>query len=93
MSNEWGKYIQLSIFGESHGPGIGVVLGHLPDGEAIDLQEVARQMARRAPGGKGWSTPRSEGDQVEVLSGLYQGATSGAPLCGLIRYANTRSGD
>ncbi|MGI6200231.1 MAG: chorismate synthase [Christensenellales bacterium] len=93
MSNVWGKNIQLSIFGESHGPGIGVVLGHLPDGEAIDLQEVARQMARRAPGGKGWSTPRSEGDQVEVLSGLYQGATSGAPLCGLIRNANTRSGD
>ena len=61
MSSAWGDYIKISIFGESHGEGIGVVLDNLPAGEAIDMDAVLRQMARRAPGRDRSSTPRRAG--------------------------------
>jgi chorismate synthase len=92
VSNTWGRNLRLSIFGESHGNGIGIVIDGLPPGFSVDLDEVGRQMARRAPGGI-LSTPRQEKDTVEILSGLFNGKTTGAPLCGLIRNKDTRSGD
>lgn len=92
MSNVWGKRIKLSIFGESHGAGIGIVMGNLPPGQRIDLEEAARHMQRRAPGGA-LATKRREKDQVEIISGLFEGKTSGAPLCGLIRNTDMRSQD
>ncbi len=93
MSSDIGKNIRLSLFGESHGEAIGVVIGGLPAGEEVDMESVMRQMARRAPGRDPSATPRSEPDTPEVLSGLWQGKTSGAPLCAMIRNTNTRSGD
>lgn len=93
MSSNWGTYVKLSIFGESHGPGIGVVLDGLPAGEPIDLDAVAVQMARRAPGRDLTATPRREDDLPEILSGLLNGALTGAPLAAVIRNGNTRSGD
>lgn len=93
MSSNWGNPIHLSIFGESHGPGIGVTLDGLPAGEAIDLDELQIQMARRAPGHDRTATPRKEKDLPEILSGMLEGRTTGAPLCALIRNTNTRSGD
>ena len=93
MSSAWGDYIKISIFGESHGEGIGVVLDNLPAGEAIDMDAVLRQMARRAPGRDRSSTPRKEADTPRILSGFLDGKTTGAPLCAVIENTNTRSAD
>nr|WP_122011767.1 chorismate synthase [Maliibacterium massiliense] len=93
MSNVWGNNLKISIFGESHGAGIGVVVGGLPAGLALDFEQINRHMARRAPGRDAWSTPRREADQVRVLSGVLDGHTTGAPLCGIIENTNTRAQD
>lgn len=93
MSSSFGTNIKISIFGQSHSEGIGVVIDGLPPGKSIDQEKVKRFMERRVPGNKAYSTPRREGDQVRILSGLYQGKTCGAPLCGVIENTNTRSKD
>jgi len=93
MSCVWGNKISVTIFGESHGPKIGAVLGNLPAGEIIDEEKIAREMARRAPGGGAFATPRKESDRVFIVSGLLNGKTTGAPLCALLDNANARSGD
>lgn len=93
MSSTWGQKLHLSIFGESHGEGIGVVLDGLPPGEAIDFAELRRFTARRAPGKDKASTPRRETDEAQFLSGLLNGVTTGAPVCAVIKNENTRSGD
>ncbi|MCL2817875.1 MAG: chorismate synthase [Clostridiales bacterium] len=93
MSNVWGSALKISIFGESHGEGVGVVIGGLPPGEEIDREFIAREMKRRAPGRGPLVTPRSEEDEVEIMSGVFRGKTTGAPLCGFIRNKDTRSGD
>ena len=91
--NTWGRAVRLSIFGESHGPAIGVVIDGLPAGEVIDLDVTALEMARRAPGRNEFSTARREADEVEILSGLREGRTAGAPICGVIRNKDARSRD
>lgn len=91
--NIYGEQLKLSIFGESHGPAIGIVVDGLPPGLPIDEAFIAREMQRRAPGNSHLSTPRKEADQVEILSGSFRGTTTGAPLCATIRNANTRSRD
>lgn len=93
MRSTWGNNLQLTIFGESHGPAIGVVVDGLPIGLSVDEEAVARDMARRAPGQDPTATARREADRVRIVSGLYRGHTTGAPLCGLIENTNVRSGD
>lgn len=93
MSSMYLGHIKVSIFGQSHSGGIGVVMDGLPAGEKIDLDALQRFMGRRAPGQNAWSTPRKEGDQFTILSGLADGFTCGAPLCAVIPNTNTRSGD
>lgn len=93
MGSCWGNKVKISIFGESHGPAIGVVIDGLPSGEKIDMDEVYAQMARRAPGNDKTATPRKESDIPEVQSGMLDGVTTGAPLCAVIRNTNTRSAD
>ena len=85
--------IQYTIFGESHGPAIGVVITGLPSGLPLDMDAVAAEMARRAPGQDNTSTPRKEKDKVEILSGMFEGKTTGTPLCGVIYNTDTRSKD
>lgn len=85
--------MKYTIFGESHGPAIGVVLEGVPAGLKLDLDLMRRDLRRRAPGRNALSTARSEADEVEVLSGLFQGRTTGTPLCMMIRNTDTRSGD
>ena len=70
MSSTWKNNIEITIFGESHGKAIGIVLGNLPSGIKIDLEEVAKEMKRRAPGQDKMSTARKEADKVEIMSGL-----------------------
>lgn len=85
--------MKYTIFGESHGPAIGVVLEDVPSGVALDLDQIAFEMARRAPGKSPLSTPRQEKDQPEILSGFFDGKTTGTPLCAIIRNADQHSKD
>ena len=85
--------MRYTIFGESHGPVIGVTLTGVPAGLELDWAEISREMARRAPGKNAWSTARKEADQPEVLSGVFEGRTTGAPLCAVIANTDTRSQD
>jgi chorismate synthase len=91
--NTWGEGIRLSIFGESHGAAVGIVVDGLPAGELLDMEEIGREMARRAPGRADFSTARREADAVEILSGVKDGVATGAPICGILRNEDARSGD
>ena len=93
MSSFYSGGIKLSLFGESHGKGIGVVLDNLPSGVPIDLDRVGIFMARRAPKKDGTSTTRNEKDIPEILSGLYEGKTTGTPLAAVIFNQDQHSGD
>jgi len=93
MSSTYNGNIRISIFGQSHSGGIGCVIDGLPAGERIDLDELQAFLSRRAPGKNAWSTPRKEADMPEILSGLVDGMTCGAPLSAVIRNTNTRSQD
>ena len=93
MSSSFHGGIDISLFGESHGKGIGVVLDNLPSGEEIDLGKIASFMARRAPKKDGTSTTRSEKDVPEILSGLFEGKTTGTPLAAVIFNTDQHSGD
>lgn len=93
MASSWGKQLRISIFGESHGPAIGVVMDGLPAGQLIDLEQVKTFLARRAPGRAPWSTERRESDEARILSGFYQGRTSGTPLTAVIENRDMRPED
>ncbi|GHV17035.1 chorismate synthase [Clostridia bacterium] len=91
--NIWGEKLKISLFGESHGTAIGVVIDGLPHGFKLDCERIATEMARRAPGQSDVTTSRRESDKVEILSGLLNNITTGAPLCGIIRNVDARSYD
>ncbi|MCD7839239.1 MAG: chorismate synthase [Erysipelotrichaceae bacterium] len=93
MSANWGTNIELSLFGESHGKAIGIVIGNLPAGIKLDMDEINKNMKRRAPGQNKMSTPRKEKDEVEIMSGVLDGITTGAPLCALIYNSDQHSKD
>jgi chorismate synthase len=93
MSGMWGNKIKLSIFGESHGKAIGIVIDGLKAGTEIDLEYIRKQMKRRAPGFSKLSTPRKEQDEFEILSGYFNGRATGTPLCAVIQNSNTHSKD
>ena len=93
MSSFWNNRISISIFGESHGTSIGVVMDNLPPGEYIDMEKVLQFMARRAPKKDGTTTPRSEKDLPQVQSGMLNNRTTGVPLCAIIQNTDTRSKD
>ena len=93
MSSTYGENLHLTIFGQSHSPAIGVTVEGIPAGEKVDLDELQCFLNRRAPGKNVWSTPRKEADAPEILSGLVNGYTCGAPLTAIIRNTNTRSQD
>lgn len=93
MSGMWGSKIKISIFGESHGNAIGINIDGLPSGLELNLEDIAYEMRRRAPGKSPLSTARSEEDIPEILSGYFNGKTTGTPLCAIIRNTNTRSKD
>lgn len=93
MSNTLGEKIKVTIFGQSHSEAIGVVIEGLPAGFRPDMEKTEAFMARRAPGRNEYSTPRREEDRPQIISGLVDGATCGAPLCAVIRNSDTRSRD
>lgn len=93
MSGMWGNKFKVSIFGESHGAGIGITIDGLPSGFEINMDEVLKEMARRAPGKSKLSTARKEADLPEILSGFFEGKTTGTPLCAIIRNSDQHSRD
>lgn len=93
MSSTYGERIKLSIFGQSHGPAIGMTLDGVPAGLPVDTESLQAFLNRRAPGQNDYSTPRREEDRPEFLSGLLNGFTCGAPISAVIYNKNTRSGD
>lgn len=92
MSSRFGERITVSLFGQSHGPAVGVTVEGLPAGFPVDMEQLDRFMARRRPGGP-LATGRREADEPEFISGLTEGKTCGAPLTALIRNRDARSGD
>ena len=93
MSGTWGNNIELSIFGESHGKAIGIVINGIKSGISIDMEKVEVEMQRRAPGKDKLSTPRKEADKPVILSGIFEGKTTGAPISMMIENSDTRSRD
>ncbi len=91
--NTLGNKLRVTVFGQSHAPAIGCVIEGLPAGFAPDMEKVSAFMARRAPGQNAWSTQRKESDTPEILSGLVDGVTCGAPLAMRICNSNQHSKD
>ena len=91
--NTFGRKLTLTTFGESHGVAIGGVLDGFPAGVRIDLNFIQRELDKRKPGGSKFATARSEGDRVEILSGVFEGVSTGTPIGFIIRNENQKSGD
>lgn len=93
MSNTFGTIFRITTFGESHGAGIGVVIDGCPAGVTVNEDEIAIEMARRKPGQSRITTQRREDDLPEILSGVFEGKTTGTPIAMFIRNKNARSKD
>ncbi|HPR43104.1 MAG: chorismate synthase [Burkholderiaceae bacterium] len=91
--NTLGNLFAVTNFGESHGPAIGCVIDGCPPGMALSEADIQPELDRRRPGTSKFVTQRSEADQVEILSGVYEGRTTGTPICLLIRNTDQRSKD
>lgn len=92
-ANTFGEILRLTTFGESHGHAIGGVLDGMPSGILLDTDAVQHALDRRRPGQSGISTPRKESDTVKILSGVFEGLTTGTPIGLLIENENQHSSD
>ncbi len=93
MASTWGKNFKISIFGESHGNGIGVVIDGIPSGVAVDNDFIISQLERRRARKDGTTTSRIESDTPKILSGIIDGITCGTPICAIFENSNTHSKD
>ena len=89
----FGKNFHITTWGESHGKGIGVVVDGCPAGLTIDEQTIQAYLNRRKPGQTRYSTPRKENDEVEILSGVFEGKTTGTPISMIVHNTSQRSKD
>ncbi|HEX4888723.1 MAG TPA: chorismate synthase [Luteibaculaceae bacterium] len=92
-ANSFGRLFTVTTFGESHGVGLGVVIDGCPAGVSIDMSEIQRDLNRRKPGQSKLTTQRQEADEVRVLSGIYEGRTTGTPIALVLENNNQRSQD
>src|SRR5574337_1200412 len=92
-SNSFGKLLTVTTFGESHGPAIGCVIDGCPPGMTISPDDFRADLDRRATGRSRYTSPRHEADEVEILSGVFEGKTTGTPIALLIRNEDQRSKD
>lgn len=93
MASTIGERVRITLFGQSHGEAIGVVMDGLPAGELVDLNRLQAFLDRRAPSKGIVGSGRREADRPRILSGLLDGSTCGAPLCAVIENADARPGD
>jgi len=93
VSGTWGSRIKYSIFGESHGNSIGIVIDGLPSGFTLDIDEIRFEMGRRKPGKNNLSTARKEDDEIEIVSGYFDSKTTGTPLCMIIKNKDQKQRD
>lgn len=93
MRNSFGHIFTLTTFGESHGAGVGGVVDGMPAGIEIDIDFIQKELDRRKPGQSRITTGRQEGDAVELLSGVFEGKSTGCPIGFLVRNTNQHSGD
>lgn len=93
MSGVFGKNVQITVFGQSHSEAIGGIISGVDSGISIDVNEIKLEMLRRTSKGSELDTPRVEKDEVEILSGILDGKTTGDPICGIIRNSNVKSKD
>ena len=93
MSNTIGKLFTFTSFGESHGRGIGGIVDGCPAGIDVDIEFIQSELDRRRPGQSDISTPRKEGDKVDILSGTFEGKTTGTPIAFVIWNENQHSTD
>lgn len=89
----FGRAFRITTFGESHGPAVGVVIDGIKPGLPFDPEEIQRELDRRRPGQSDLVTPRKEADRLQVLSGVYEGRTTGHPIAMVVFNENQRSGD
>jgi len=90
-SNQFGNIFKMTTWGESHGNSIGVVIDGCPAGIAINVDEINSELEKRAPGSNPFVTPRKEADKAEILSGIFEGHTTGAPISVLIKNIDVES--
>ena len=93
MSNSFGKLFKISTYGESHGKAIGVIIDGCPSGIEIDKNEIQNELERRKPGQSKITTQRKENDLIEILSGIFKGKTTGAPISLIINNKDQKSSD
>lgn len=89
----YGKLFQISTWGESHGKGLGVVVDGCPAGLSLSEEDIQAYLNKRKPGQTRYSTPRVEGDEAEILSGIFEGKTTGTPISIMVRNTSQRSKD
>ncbi len=92
-SNSYGEFFKITTFGESHGEGVGVVIDNCPAGMPLCEEDIQVELDRRKPGMSKISTMRKEDDKAEILSGIFEGKTTGTPIAILVRNSNQRSKD
>ena len=92
MKNTFGQSVCVTVFGESHGQAIGAILDGLAPGIEVDTDFIDYQLSKRRPQGK-TDTPRIEKDNYQILSGVFEGKTTGTPICVVIPNENTKSKD
>ncbi len=92
MPNQFGKLFNITTWGESHGPAVGVVIDGCPPQLAVSVEEIQAELDRRRPGQSDIVTPRKELDSVEILAGVFEGVTTGAPISMLVRNGDQRPG-
>ncbi len=92
MKNTFGQSVSLTLFGESHGKAVGAVLDGLAPGIKVDNERIERELARRRPSSE-LDTPRRENDAFQIVSGVFNGRTTGTPICIMIPNENTKSSD
>ena len=89
----YGTIFEISTWGESHGAGVGVVVDGCPAGLPLNEEDIQKYLDRRKPGQSKFTTARSEGDKAEILSGVFEGKTTGTPISIVIRNTDQRSRD
>ena len=89
--SSWGTLLRMTTWGESHGPALGVVIDGCPAGLPLTPEDIQQYLDRRKPGQSRYTTARKESDQAEILSGVFEGKTTGTPISILVRNQDQRS--